>query len=224
MSNQKKVMTVISIIFVVSLLFLAGCLEQSQDETNAADDLKQGTNDTITVAAIVNGVNITDEEVNMTQQSSIQQGQQISKDQALEYLIDQEILLQKAKEEGYSLTDAEAESYMETILAQQNSTLKDYKLQLQQQGISYEDQLQYVKEESAKQNYKDDALEGRNFSVTNQEARDYYDTYKQENPDIPPFEDVKEDIISSLEQQKRQEAINSLIENLKEDADIQYIE
>lgn len=224
MSNQKKVMTVISIIFVVSLLFLAGCTEQSQNETNADDDLKQGTNDTITVAAIVNGVNITDEEVNMTQQSSIQQGQQISKDQALEYLIDQEILLQKAKEEGYSLTDAEAESYMETILAQQNSTLKDYKLQLQQQGISYEDQLQYVKEELAKQNYKDDALEGRNFSVTNQEARDYYDTYKQENPDILPFEDVKEDIISSLEQQKRQEAINSLIENLKEDANIKYNE
>ncbi|MBS3802424.1 MAG: SurA N-terminal domain-containing protein [Candidatus Thermoplasmatota archaeon] len=224
MNSKQIIKWIFVIIAISSLLVCAGCTEQSEDDDQAEDETDGNTTDA-TVAAIVNGEEILMEEVTSLQQSYIQQGQQITEQQALELVIDQTILLQQAKQGDYMPTDAETETQIESILAQQGSTLEQYKQQLQQQGTSYEDFLQNYKEQLAIQNYEDDELEGQTFNVTDQEAQEYYDMYVNQSSDpsqIPPYEQVKQDIISSLEQQKRQEAVNVLVETLKEEADIEY--
>ncbi len=216
MYKPKKILIGISVILTISLVIFAGCTEQSQDDKSNSDI--SGT-----VVATVNGEKITSEEVTSMQQAYEQQGQQISEEDALEQLINQEILSQKAQQEGFNLTDEEAEAEIEALLGQQGMTLKEYKDQLEQQGTSYEEQLQNFKEQLAIQNYQDEALEGEDFNVTEEEAENYYELYKQQDPEnTPDYEDIKDQIIDYLQQQKRQEAINSLVQELREDANIEY--
>jgi len=216
MDKPKKILIGLSVILTISLMIFAGCTEQSQDN-------ESNSNTSGTVVATVNGEKITSEEVTSMQQAYEQQGQQISEEDALEQLINQEILSQKAQQEGFNLTDEEAEAEIEALLGQQGMTLKEYKDQLEQQGMSYEEQLQNFKEQLVIQNYQDEALEGEDFNVTDEEAEDYYELYKQQDPEnTPAYEDIKDQIIDYLQQQKRQEAINSLVQELKEDANIDY--
>jgi len=212
-------------IFAISLLIYVGTTslpeEQSQDNTDINDDLNNGI--TENVVATVNGEKITKEEVTTNQQSYVQQGLQISEEQALEQLINQTILTQQAQQEGVMLTDEETESDLENQLLQQNLTLEKYKQQLEQQGISYEEQLQNYKEQLTLLNYLDDVLEGENINVTEEEAENYYDWSKQQSEEeLPPYEEVESQIINYLQQQKQEEAIKSLVQELRKDADIEY--
>jgi hypothetical protein len=48
--------------------------------------------------------------------------------------------------------------------------------------------------------------------------------YNEQSPEeLPPFEEIKSEIILSLEQQKQQEAMNQLAQKLLSDADIEYL-
>jgi len=121
------------------------------------------------------------------------------------------------------LTDEETESELENQLLQQNLTLEKYKQQLEQQGISYEEYLQNYKEQLTLLNYLDDVLEGENINVTEEEAENYYDWSKQQSEEeLPPYEEVESQIINYLQQQKQEEAIKSLVQELRKDADIEY--
>ena len=221
MYKSKKILIEISTILIISLLMFAGCTDQSQDDADA--DNNSNSNISGTVVATVNGEEITSDEVSYIQQSYEQQGQQISEEDALEQLINQEILFQKAQQEGFNLTDEETEAEIEKLLGQQGMTLEDYKDQLEQQGISYEENLQKFKEQFIIEEYQNKALEGEDFNATEEEAEEYYNLYKQQNPEnTPAYEEIKDQIIDYLQQQKRQEAINSLVQVLREDADIKY--
>lgn len=194
---------------------------QTNDDTNEETDTNSTTN--VSVLATVNGIEITSDEVTIQQQYYAQQGQQISEEDALEQIIDQEILYLQSQQEGYALNNTEAEAELADNLQQQNQTLEGFKEYLQEQQLSYQEQLQNYKEQSSIQKYLEVVLEDQNFTVTDQEAESYYASYAQQSTqEVPPYEDIKSQIIDYLKQQKQQEAINDLIEELREDADIQY--
>ena len=83
--------------------------------------------------------------------------------------------------------------------------------------------MQYFKEGLAIQNYLDNALKGEDFNVTEEEAQNFYEIYNQQSEEeIPPYEELESQIINLLQQQKRQEAIDSIVQELREDAIIEY--
>ena len=187
-----------------------------------------GNNDsgiTGNVVATVNGEKITSKEIAAVQQLFMQRGQQISAEDASEQLINKKVLFQQAQQGKYSVTDDEAEAVIEAQLAQQGSSLDDYKQQLELQGISYEEQLQDIKEDLTIQKYLGIALEGKDFEVTEEEAQKFYEMYKLQSPDeVPSYEELESKIIATLQQQKQQEAIGSLIQELRASADIEYLQ
>ncbi len=172
------------------------------------------------VLATVEGAEITQAEVNSIKQRAGPR-QNVSDQQALESAINQEVLYQKAKQEGFVPTNREVKQRVNESLQQQGQTLQQLKQRLQSQGTSFEDQLSNYKRQLAVQSYLQDALDIKN--VTDQEARNFYQQYNQTSQQpIPPYEQIKPQIVSRLEQQKRQQAIQSLIEQLKPQFDIQY--
>jgi parvulin-like peptidyl-prolyl isomerase len=221
--NSKNIF--IGIVVVLGLLFAGWFFtsdQGTQTNTNLDNDLLPG--ETNSVLAKVNGEDVTSNEVLGIQQSFAQQGLQISSEDALEQVIIQEILSQEAQQEGFSPTNEEAELIIETQLSQQGMNLDDFKQQLSQQGVSYEEQLEGVKEQVAVQDYINSQFEDESFDVTNEEANEFYEEYKAQSPEeLLPFEEVEPQIVSTLQQQKQQEAIGSLVEELRLNSDIEYL-
>ncbi len=179
------------------------------------------------VAARVNGEEITMDEVSEVQLSLEQQGQSISKSDALEELIIQKLVLQEARQNGYTLTDEEAEDFIESELAQQGLNIDDYKEQLASEGISYDSQLRNIKDDWAIQNYLTAELEDKDFNISDEEIEEYYEMYSAQVPEgeeAESYDELEPQIIEILEQQKQQEVVNSLIQELRMDADIEYLQ
>lgn len=174
------------------------------------------------VIATVNGEEITSDEVSAVQQSLMQQGQQVSEEDALEQAINQELLSQKVQEE-ITVTTEEAESVIEQQIAMQNMTLEDYKQQVEMQGVSYDNELANIQEQIATQNYLGTALEGQDFEVTEEEVKEFYEMNKQQIPENVTYEEVEPQITMSLQQQKQQEAISVLIQELRASANVEYL-
>ena len=147
---------------------------------------------------------------------------QISEEEALEQLIAETVLYQEAEQQGYAPTMDEAEQELEARVASSGRTMEDFEADLAKSGFSYEEYLQDFQRQLAINSYLDDAVQVP--EVTELEARVFYEDYKQQSPEeeLPPFEQLKSEIMALLEQQKRQEATSLLIEELKEKADIEY--
>lgn len=147
---------------------------------------------------------------------------QISEEEALEQLIAETVLYQEAEQQGYVPTMDEAEQELEARVASSGRTMEDFEADLAKSGFSYEEYLQDFQRQLAINSYLDDAVQVP--EVTEIEARVFYENYKQESPEaeLPPFEQLKSEIMALLEQQKQQEATSLLIEELKEKADIKY--
>jgi len=176
------------------------------------------------VVAVVNGEEITTQQIEETQALFTSIGQDIPKEAVLEELINQKLLMQEAKKAGFEFTTEQAETAISQQLAMQGADLEEYKTQIQAQGIDYEKQLATIKEDLAIQSYLDQVFENENFTVTEEEAQEVYDTYSaQSSEELPAFEEVKDQILTSLQQEKQQQAINVLIQELKQTAMVEYI-
>jgi hypothetical protein len=243
-TNMSKIMkTFVGFFAIFVLLFALGCTQLDEsfpaggdfnivDENNipqfpsdANDDFSEsGEIFEGEVAAIVNDMEILQEDVLLFQQSLIQQGQQVSEQEALEQLINQEVLYQEASAQGYDVTDEEAESEIENQLTQQGMSLEEYKEQLESQEISYEEQLNSIKKQLNIQNYIDSQISEDDLSVTAEEVQEYYDLYVQElgEDEAPAFEEVEDQIEMVVQQNKEQEIISLLVQELVEKANIKY--
>jgi hypothetical protein len=89
--------------------------------------------------------------------------------------------------------------------------------------MSYEDQIESMKEQLAMQEYLENRLGNQSFEVTQEEAQTFYERYKAESTgDVPPYEEIESQIIATLQQQKQQQAMSQIVEELKESAAIEY--
>lgn len=226
MANLKNM---IIIVLMLSVILSTGCSTSEPEGKvqeynnflgNKTNTGKQPFEDTV---AVVNGENVTSKDVAEMQQLFLMQGQQVSEEEALEQVINQKVLDQKVQEENIIISDEEAESIIEQQLAPQGATLEDYKQQLASQEISYTEELESLKQEIATQKYLESQLEGQSFNVSEEETQQFYEMYKEQSAEeVPPYEELKDQIIATLQQQKQQQAINALIQELRLDANIEY--
>jgi len=221
MNNSKRI-TVIVLILTLSLFVLSGCTDQSQDNTNTNDTSNSDVSGT--VAATVNGEEITTEEVSLLVQQ--QQGA-ISESYALERLIEQKILIQQARAEGYTPTDQEVEDYIKDMISQRDQTLEEYKQYLEQQGSSYEERIQSYKDQLALQNYIEDAITTEKYTMTDEEAeQDLEELLTEQNRTLDEYKEYLQEEGHSYEEQLQNYKVGlqrqALIEDLREDAVVEY--
>ena len=175
------------------------------------------------VLATVNGEEITRDDVNTYRQFFAAQGQQMSEEEAVELAIDLQVLAQEAEKQGYSPTPEEVEEVLEVQLAQRGATIDDLKEELRLEGRSYEETLETFQSEVAVQLYVRDTVPLP--EVNNSEAREFYEQNKEQlavGGSVPSFEEVQGQITGFLQVEKHEEAISTLVQELRLGAEIVY--
>jgi len=175
------------------------------------------------VVATVDGEEITGGDIAEMQESVMAQGAQLSEEEAVEQLIMTGLLVQEAKDEGYSATKEDVEEEFESMLQMQGATLDDFKQQLEMQGLSYDEIIEQNKENII----IGDFIEGKIEDIPQVSDEEVDQTYEQMQGQ-PGMEDVtREDIRGMIEQQMQQQAqqeiLMPLIQELEEKAEIEYL-
>jgi len=175
------------------------------------------------VFATVNGEPILSSQVEQIQQDYAMQGMQLTLEDAAEQVIDQEILFQEAEREGHSASIQEAEEIIEFQVMQQGQSIEDVKQQLKMQGLSYESILEDYRRQITLNSYVEDLLERNLPEISEEELQAFYEENKAMLGDeIPSFEEVKDQLKMLLQQEQQQQIINAVIQELRDNADIEY--
>lgn len=180
--------------------------------------------------AVVNGEEINQQDYNfikdqIKEQSSIQ-GQELSGDQleeqALNQVISQTLILQKAEEEGFSATEEEVNNQYQSVITRAGG--QDALDQvLSDLGLTED----YIKEDIRQQviieKYVQSQGEGESLEVTDQEVSDFYDQMSSQQENAPAFDQVESQIRSQLEQQKQGQLVSEIVSQLRENAEIEIL-
>ncbi len=223
------------VIIVIGLLVL-GCTPQVEDGPNK--DVEKDD-----IAATVNGVNITKEDyeniLNTMVQSYEQQGftfedeegeemlEQI-RQQAIDSLVKDEVLLQEAEKEGYEASDEEIEEQLELLKAQFPSE-DDFNTALKENNLKEVDVRDMITRDMKIEQFVESKISS--ITVSEDEIKEMYNQYKDqfeanteqsEEPQImPDFEDVKSEIEVQIKQQKEEAQFMEMMEELMENNEIE---
>lgn len=225
-----------------------GAEEQgAEGEAGAEGEMPEpDTSDIPDVVAEVNGEEISGEDFAAFYESQFQQAvmqSQMSgeepdedaiKEQSLESMIGNELLIQDAEDSGYEASEDDVEALLEDTAEQSGmESVDDLIAAYEEQGMD-EEQL---REDAQNQVLIDQVVEDINVEEpSEEELRDYYDQSvgqqappeegaeegaEGEAPEAPEFEDVKDELEDQLTSQKQGEAAQAHVDELREDADVE---
>lgn len=219
--NWKVIAAVAGIVAVavVTAVLVLGNITARDDDTSPGS----------IVVAVVNGDEITAEEVASVQLAMFQyDGEWLDLEEVLEQLISQKLILREAELAGYSPTIEEAEMDLLVQLADMGIPVELFHAMLEEDGLSYDEFLEYRRVRLAIVTFLDDAVEVP--EVTEEEVMQAYEAYKElymeTSPDEEPpsFDEVRSQVLSLLEERRREDAISVFMEELRSQADIQYMQ
>lgn len=195
------------------------------------------------VVAEVNGEEISGESFSENYESQFQQlamqsqmtgeepDQDELKQQALDMMINSELLVTEAEDEGYTASDDDVDEYISDMAEENGMDSSDELVkQFEEQGLD-EDQ---VREDVHKEVLMDQVVETIDSDEpTDDELQEMYDTQVEqleamneqaedgEEQEVPSFEELKPDLEEQAAQQKENEAVEKHLDELREDADIE---
>jgi hypothetical protein len=187
----------------------------------------------VPAAAVVNGVTISmaDYTKNKSQieQSATQGGADLTnetvaaqiKTQALDVLINTEILRQAATKEGVTVTDEQISARYEEIVTSLQGEDK-LTAKMAELGITKEGLMKDIASEILIQAYLVKAVDTSSITISQDDIKAAYDQANA-NPDaeLPPLDQVREAIEAQLKQSKEQELINAHIQQLRDAAKVE---
>ncbi|MEW9675199.1 SurA N-terminal domain-containing protein [Lentibacillus sp. L22] len=194
---------------------------QQEEDVTVSDDEKVDKDD---VVAQVNDTKIKGEQYNdvyaQTKVAMHQYGQDVSdkdqlKDQAMNVLIQQELVKQDANDKGITVSDDDVDKEFDKMKSQNEDQFQAVLDQYNLSEKGYKNQLTF---EMIVDKYMDKELP--KADVSNDDVKEYYDQMKEQNEDIPKLKDVKDQIKDQLEQQKQSEELQKKIDKLQKNADV----
>lgn len=239
---MKKLATLLIIMAVT--LFLAACgndddnekeeasqeQEQSQSEEQAPLEIsEEELVDENEPVAVVNGEEVKGSAYNsaysLVKSVMYQSGQDINdldalKGQAMDFVVEQELVMQEADEAGINIEDEEVESefnsykestedgQFETMLEQLNIDEEQFKLQLKHDLTT----LKYAEQEF-------------DVEATEEEVQEMYDqlTEQAEDQEVQELDEIREQLEGMIVEDKRQQKYAERVDELKESAEIEEL-
>lgn len=229
-------------------LSLAACGEKDDEKKkdDASDEqafeemekkLEEERIDDKTIVAVVNGEEITGDTYNIILQSVqrdvLQSGQDPTEgdmpkniqEQTIDVLVNQSLILQEAEKEKIKVKDDEFDEQYEMYLEQVGGDKKALEEALKQENTTIEKFEENIRESILFQKYQDKAI--KVDKVSKEDIKKFYDELAAENDEakdqeeeMPPLEEIEENIKMVLEQQLQQEALMKHVEKLKKSADV----
>ena len=188
------------------------------------------------VIARVNDTQITMSQVQARVQQrqmapSMQQEQHLSEQQmqqqVLEDIIAEILLYEEAKRQGIKVDDASVSQQLDAVAAQFDSD-EEMKEVFAEQGFSEEELKQQLRMQLKMQElideYVAEEMDEEQLEVSDEEVTQLYEEYDEEIDDFPDFEEAEPYLREEIRYEREQKVINRLIAELREDADIIFVE
>lgn len=187
-----------------------------------------------TAAAKVNSDKISkyDLEISMTQLSSgaAAQGADVAdpavqteiRTQALDMLINTELLKQEANSRGITVTEEEITTRLETLKTDVGGE-EVLNQRMVEFGINQKTLLRDIKNELTIKKLLDEIFKEKSITITDEEILAFYDESGGVNAGLPALEEVKEQIEAQLKATKEQGVVTTYIEELRGKAEIEIL-
>lgn len=142
------------------------------------------------------------------------------KQQIVDQLVSKTLLVQEADSRGITATEDEIQSqYEETVKGFPDK--KAFEQALEDQGLSQEDLERLIADSIKIENLLDPVVEKAEVDApTEDELHKLYDQYSQQQ-ELPPFEDVKDQLEAELLNQRQNEVVQDFIQELKAESTIE---
>lgn len=242
--NQKSRKVLLGLGVAVTLFGLVGCSAAGEAEAPPSTSDGQGASQEPDLAGIpdvvaeVNGERLTKEDFVQLYEGQFQQmqaqsqttGQEVDqkslRTQVVQAMVDTELLTQEADTRKIQASQEDLDAALEEIAtASQMESTQDVLAALADQGLT-EDEVYFQLETQVRL----DRLvteEIGDSEPTEQELRDLYDQAAaqqaqsgQEGSELPPFEDVRPQLVEQAASAKQAEAYGALTAELRKDADL----
>ena len=141
------------------------------------------------------------------------------KQQILQDMISEILLVQYGKEQGIIAEEESIESEYQRIVSQ-FSNEEEFQQNLAAQGVTVGDVRRTISQDLIIQKVIEQQTAQNSVEVSEQEVQKAYDEAKTQNTEVPPFEEAKPQIENFLRQQKIGQIINALVAQLREKANI----
>lgn len=179
------------------------------------------------VVAVINGDEVTGSVYNLVyaqlKLQSAQLGDETDNDEmkelTMESIIDREIVMQEAAEEGIEVSSDTAEEEFTTMKEENSEALETLLEQYQITEDGFKEQLRF---ELIMDEYLTTAID---VSVSDEDVKEFYEEAKEEAGDseeeIPEFDEVKDQIKENMEQEQMTLALQEKVDKIKETAEIE---
>ena len=143
------------------------------------------------------------------------------KDLTMESVIDREIVIQEAKEEGIEITEEEADKEFKTLKEENSEALDTLLEQYQITEDGFKEQLRF---ELIMDEFLSETID---VDISDDDVKEFYDEAKEEaeegdsEGEIPEFDEVKDQIKESMEQEEMTLALQDKVDEVKETAEIE---
>jgi FKBP-type peptidyl-prolyl cis-trans isomerase (trigger factor) len=184
-------------------------------------------------AARVNGEDITMAEVEEYEgQIAVSQGFDIAslgeddraalQEQALDTLISRLLVKQAAAEAGITAADADVDGQLESIKGQFESNAA-YQEALSQEGLTESSLRSRIAADIVIQSYIEQTLDLNSITATEEEIEAEYELAASQNEGFPELSEVRDQIESSITQEKQQQMITQHIQGLYSEAEVEVL-
>lgn len=217
---------------ILSVIIAAAAIAGIWYLVSNTSDNNQANNDTTTVAK-VNGVEITRADLTLVENRMAEsQGTttaSLSPDvrkalekEALDSLIAQKLVQQAIVKEGLTASSTQVDAQMEQIKGQFESQTA-YAAALTQENLTEEKLREQITEELSAENYFNTKLNLKNIAATETEIQAYYNESIKGSTNVPPYNDVKDQVKTMLIQEKQREMIVNHIQELRDAAEVEVL-
>ena len=182
--------------------------------------------------AVVNGIKITESEFNkslalLTEQSAAQGGdatdpalQKEVRDQALNILIDNTLILSAAEEAGITIADEDIQKRYDDLVTQLGSQ-ENLDTKLAEMELTDKKLRQNIREQLLADRYIEQETDIENIKASDEEVQAFLDGVVQNGGELPEITDeIRTQIKSRIVSQKQQDIVANLLKKLREDTDI----
>lgn len=142
--------------------------------------------------------------------------------QAVEMLINTELLMQEAEIRGITITDADIDERINTLTEEVGGE-EVLAERMTQFGIDEKTLRSDVRNELTIQALLDEVFAEKQTDITDEEVKAFYDAAGGEDAGLPALEEVAEQIKQQIQSTKEQEQVTSLIEELRGKATIEIL-
>lgn len=234
--RKSKVGMYIAAIVIVALTLLAVLFlleKEGRSSTGIFDSYFAAQDNTATVA-VVNGEEITGRDlatsIQQFNQAAIAQGVDTTnpdvaadiRGQALEVLVNTELLKQAAEEQGIEISTEATAERLATIEAEIGGP-EVLQERIGELGLTQDDLERDITEELLIQALLDGIFAEANIEVTEEEVLEVYNAAGGADAGLPPLEEVRAQVEAQVQSTKEQAVIDEYLETLKIDAEIEAL-